>query len=316
MALPVNIDSTYTDRTNPGDKIHQQHHDALHTLYNEIETAGGVPALVGGGGGGVSDHGALTGLTDDDHTQYHTDARGDARYQQLDAGLTSFVGLSSAADKIAYATGIDTWALTDFTSAARGLLDDADVSAMRTTLELALVSQAEAEAGAATGTRSWSSLRVRQAADAAVAAWVGVAPGALNTLDELAAALGDDPNFASTITTALASKQAQDTDLDTIAALTPSNDDFLQRKAGAWANRTIAQVKTDLSLDAAVLTSMIGVYSGTGTPVRPRAVNSSLGGRCLWLCLTSTLPGFVTTGTGGRPSSAVMDPGDICLVIG
>jgi len=29
---------------------------------------------------GVSDHGALTGLADDDHTQYHTDARGDARY--------------------------------------------------------------------------------------------------------------------------------------------------------------------------------------------------------------------------------------------
>lgn len=33
-----------------------------------------------GGGGGVSDHGALTGLTDDDHTQYHNNARGDARY--------------------------------------------------------------------------------------------------------------------------------------------------------------------------------------------------------------------------------------------
>ena len=29
---------------------------------------------------GVTDHGALTGLSDDDHTQYHTDARGDARY--------------------------------------------------------------------------------------------------------------------------------------------------------------------------------------------------------------------------------------------
>ena len=42
-----------------------------------------------GGGGGVSDHGALTGLTDDDHTQYHNDTRGDARYYtqtQLDAG--------------------------------------------------------------------------------------------------------------------------------------------------------------------------------------------------------------------------------------
>jgi hypothetical protein len=37
----------------------------------------------GGGGGGVTDHGALTGLGDDDHTQYHNDARGDARYSQL-----------------------------------------------------------------------------------------------------------------------------------------------------------------------------------------------------------------------------------------
>ena len=31
----------------------------------------------------VSDHGALTGLGDDDHPQYHTDARGDARYVGL-----------------------------------------------------------------------------------------------------------------------------------------------------------------------------------------------------------------------------------------
>lgn len=37
----------------------------------------------GGGGGGVTDHGALTGLADDDHTQYHNDTRGDARYSQL-----------------------------------------------------------------------------------------------------------------------------------------------------------------------------------------------------------------------------------------
>jgi hypothetical protein len=38
---------------------------------------------------GVLDHGALTGLGDDDHTQYHNDTRGDARYYTktlLDAG--------------------------------------------------------------------------------------------------------------------------------------------------------------------------------------------------------------------------------------
>lgn len=36
-----------------------------------------------GGPGGASDHGALAGLADDDHPQYHNDARGDARYSQL-----------------------------------------------------------------------------------------------------------------------------------------------------------------------------------------------------------------------------------------
>src|SRR3712207_2503643 len=35
---------------------------------------------------GVTDHGALTGLGDDDHPQYHNNARGDARYSQLGHG--------------------------------------------------------------------------------------------------------------------------------------------------------------------------------------------------------------------------------------
>lgn len=39
-----------------------------------------------------------------------------------------------------------------------------------------------------------------------------------------------------------------DQDLQDIAALSPSNDDLLQRKAGSWTNRTPAQVKTDLAL--------------------------------------------------------------------
>jgi len=38
---------------------------------------------ISGGGGGVTDHGALTGLADDDHSQYHNDARGDARYKDI-----------------------------------------------------------------------------------------------------------------------------------------------------------------------------------------------------------------------------------------
>jgi len=44
--------------------------------------------------------------------------------------------------------------------------------------------------------------------------------------------------------------EAHDADLTTIAGLTPTNDDVLQRKAGAWTNRTIAQLATDLGLAA------------------------------------------------------------------
>jgi hypothetical protein len=43
-------------------------------------------------------------------------------------------------------------------------------------------------------------------------------------------------------------KQPLDPDLTAIAALTPANDDVLQRKSGSWINRTIAQLKTDLAI--------------------------------------------------------------------
>lgn len=48
--------------------------------------------------------------------------------------------------------------------------------------------------------------------------------------------------------TALNGKQDLDSDLTSIAALTPTNDDIIQRKSGAWTNRTMAQLKTDLVL--------------------------------------------------------------------
>jgi hypothetical protein len=46
------------------------------------------------------------------------------------------------------------------------------------------------------------------------------APGVLDTLNELATALGNDANFATTITTALANKQPLDAELTAIAGLT------------------------------------------------------------------------------------------------
>jgi Protein of unknown function (DUF2793) len=58
------------------------------------------------GGGGVTDHGLLTGLSDDDHAQYHNNARGDARYSPINpvtlgvnatADTTNRLALASAA---------------------------------------------------------------------------------------------------------------------------------------------------------------------------------------------------------------------------
>lgn len=59
-------------------------------------------------------------------------------------------------------------------------------------------------------------------------------------------------------------KQPLDSDLTAIAGLSPSNDDIIQRKAGAWTNRTIAQLITDLTSGLGALFAPIakGVTNG------------------------------------------------------
>ncbi len=61
---------------------------------------------------------------------------------------------------------------------------------------------------------------------AAIAALVDSSPDALNTLNELAAALGNDPNFATTMTNALAGKQPRDATLTALAGLATAADKF------------------------------------------------------------------------------------------
>ncbi len=107
--------------------------------YTVVVVAGG-----GGGGAGVTDHGALTGLMDDDHPQYLTAARGDARY------------VTPAGQAAAISAG-DSATLSSAQTYALGLVD----------------------------------------------ALTAASPSTLDTLAEIAAALGQDPTFAATITAAL-----------------------------------------------------------------------------------------------------------------
>ncbi len=96
----------------------------------------------------------------------------------------------------------------------------ADLSALNTTAKSNLVAAlnelkanitaigtpATINDGATNTTQTWSSTKITSDITAAIAVLTTGAPGALNTLDELAAALGDDANFAATITAALANR--------------------------------------------------------------------------------------------------------------
>lgn len=130
--------------------------------------------------------------------------------------------------------------------------------------------------GAPVTTSVWSSSKTDEeigaAVDAAVASLLDSAPGALDTLNELAAALGDDPNFAATITGQLAGKAAtvhthtasQITDFNTavdgrVAAAVPVASTTVQGKVElATDAETIAGTDVARAVTPAALAAVVG----------------------------------------------------------
>jgi len=77
----------------------------------------------------------------------------------------------------------------------------------------------------------------------------GSAPDAMTTTKGVVRLAGDLSGTADSPTVpGLALKQDTDSELTTFVSLSPADDDILQRKAGAWTNRTPVQLKLDLAL--------------------------------------------------------------------
>jgi hypothetical protein len=107
--------------------------------------------------------------------------------QAYDAGLQSIAGLTTASGQFIYTTASDTYATTTLTSAGRNLLDDADVAAQRTTLELGSIATQDASAVAITGgSATLSALTATSSSLASVA----ITGGSITGITDLAIADG------------------------------------------------------------------------------------------------------------------------------
>lgn len=176
-----------------------------------------------------------------------------------DPELLAIAALASAAGKGIRFTGSGTAETIDITDAAKALLDDANAAAMRTTLGVVASTDIDSDSALPTNdaTHVPSTSATRAYVAAAIAALVDSSPGTLDTLNELAAALGDDPNFAATLTTTLAGKQAASAVLTTLAGSSSDGQDLVTAA-------NYAAMRSLLGLGTAALLNQQRVSVGAG----------------------------------------------------
>jgi hypothetical protein len=140
---------------------------------------------------------------------------GDMHKATYDTDNDGKVDAAEAADSVPW-TGV-TGKPSTFAPSAHGHAIS-EVTGLQTALDAKAPLASPALTGTPTAPTAASSTNTTQIAStafvqAAISALVDAAPGALDTLNELAAAMGDDPNFASTVTNGLAEKLVKSANL-------------------------------------------------------------------------------------------------------
>ena len=241
-------------------------------VYNTA-TSKWIPGAASGGGGGSADSATILALIDSDYIIART---GQSVYSNFrftaTASQTSFTGNDVAGNTLAInSSGVQAY-LNGF-----HLLKDIDYTITGTTTlvlttgaalgdDLVITSLNAIVGGGGGG--GLSSSAVVSIVDSAVAALVDAAPTTLNTLNELAAALNDDSNYAATTTAALATKLDNTSSITSLAdvdSATPTEGQILIWDNG---NSYWAPGVLPAGTDSAAVTGMIdSAYVTARTPV-------------------------------------------------
>ncbi|MDO8931442.1 MAG: hypothetical protein Q7U97_03530 [Rhodocyclaceae bacterium] len=194
--------------------------------------------------------------------------------QPIDAMLTALAALVASADKTLYFTGPDAPSLTPLTAFIRTLMAAADAAAA-----IAVLGAAPLDSPALTGNPTAptpltadndTSIATTEFVHAVVAALVNSSPATLDTLNELATALGDDPNFAATMATALGLKAPLSspafTDVPTAPTAAPGTN-TTQLSTTAFVQAAVAAISMIGYAQLAVAQTYSAAQSGAYVPL-------------------------------------------------